>query len=73
MAPSWISSAHERWLGGEELDFALDMDGYRLQPFLGLKIALSGIEPRAYYLILWLHPLPTDLPSQSTEEELWFS
>jgi hypothetical protein len=45
---SWISSAHERWLAGEELDVKADLQDFRLQPFLGLRIAISGIEPRKF-------------------------
>ncbi|WRT67010.1 uncharacterized protein IL334_003976 [Kwoniella shivajii] len=45
MEPSWIEDAHAQWLNGEELDTELDQENHRLLPFVGLKIAMSGIEP----------------------------
>ena len=45
MAPSWIQNGHARWLKGEELDLMSEIEIHKLKPFLGLKIAISGIEP----------------------------
>ncbi|WVW83245.1 hypothetical protein I302_105264 [Kwoniella bestiolae CBS 10118] len=45
MLPSWIEDAHSQWLNGDELDNEADHEEHRLLPFVGLKIAMSGIEP----------------------------
>ncbi|WWC69573.1 uncharacterized protein I206_103516 [Kwoniella pini CBS 10737] len=45
MKPSWIEEAHAAWLNGDELDIEADEENHRLLPFIGLKIAMSGIEP----------------------------
>ncbi|WWD01536.1 hypothetical protein V866_008481 [Kwoniella sp. B9012] len=45
MTPSWIEDAHSQWLNGDELDNEADQEEHRLLPFVGLKIAMSGIEP----------------------------
>ncbi|GMK55402.1 hypothetical protein CspeluHIS016_0204580 [Cutaneotrichosporon spelunceum] len=44
LSPSWINDAYERWLTGETLDVPASIEAHRLQPFIGLKIAISGIE-----------------------------
>ncbi|CAK9780911.1 hypothetical protein CC85DRAFT_62497 [Cutaneotrichosporon oleaginosum] len=44
LSPSWINDAHQRWLNGETLDVPASVEAHRLQPFIGLKIAISGIE-----------------------------
>ncbi|KAL1411271.1 protein kinase activating protein dpb11 [Vanrija albida] len=44
MAPSWIRDAHAKWIAGGELDFASSVESHRLQPFLGLKISITGID-----------------------------
>ena len=45
MIPLWIEDAHRQWLEGKEVDVSEESEKYRLQPFNGLKIAISGIEP----------------------------
>jgi DNA replication regulator DPB11 len=44
MAPSWIQNSHAKWLKGEELDLASEAETHKLKPFVGLRIAISGIE-----------------------------
>ncbi|BEI85351.1 hypothetical protein CcaverHIS002_0507520 [Cutaneotrichosporon cavernicola] len=44
LSPSWINDAYQRWLTGEKLDVPASVEAHRLQPFIGLKIAISGID-----------------------------
>ncbi len=48
MAPSWIQNGHARWLKGEELELKGEMETHNLKPFVGLRVAISGIEPSAH-------------------------
>lgn len=42
----WIEEAHKMWLESEEWDEVELLQGFKLQPFVGLRISMSGIEPR---------------------------
>jgi DNA replication regulator DPB11 len=44
MTPEWIKESHEIWLRGDQIDLPWMQQEYRMQPFQGLKIAISGIE-----------------------------
>lgn len=48
MTPEWIRSAHECWLGGDDIKQAELQESHYLLPFQGLKIAISGIENRLF-------------------------
>lgn len=59
MTPEWIQQAHDDWIKGIDLDPEAvsyirargqqadfqDLSPWKLKPFVGLKIAISGIEP----------------------------
>ncbi|KAK4687729.1 DNA replication regulator DPB11, partial [Tremellales sp. Uapishka_1] len=45
LSPSWIQVSHRRWLMAEDLDVQEDLENYKLLPFIGLTISISGIEP----------------------------
>ena len=44
MTPEWIRESHEVWLRGDHVELEWMQQEYRMQPFQGLKIAISGIE-----------------------------
>ena len=41
----WIVDSHRRYIHAEEVNWQEDMERFRLLPFSGLTIAMSGIEP----------------------------
>ncbi|EIW69569.1 hypothetical protein TREMEDRAFT_62429 [Tremella mesenterica DSM 1558] len=45
MTPQWIEHGHERWLAGEEFLPSEDLSEWKLKPFAGLRISITGIEP----------------------------
>lgn len=55
--PEWISACYERWLAGEGLEKVLEMKEFRLKPFKGLKIALTGVEPSEFTHRTQPHPV----------------
>lgn len=44
MVPDWIRKSHEMWIEAEQIDLVEMQEEFRMQPFQGLKIAISGIE-----------------------------
>lgn len=48
MKPSWITDVHASWLSGDDPmgEDQESIDPWRLQPFEGLKITISGFENR---------------------------
>ncbi|ORX39769.1 hypothetical protein BD324DRAFT_233372 [Kockovaella imperatae] len=45
MTPEWVLHSHSRYIHAEDVNLDDDMDRFRLLPFIGLTIAMSGIEP----------------------------
>ncbi|KAI0833823.1 hypothetical protein BC628DRAFT_1499098 [Trametes gibbosa] len=44
MHPSWIIESHKIWLKGDDVDVAEGLDQFRLPPFTGVVLSVSGIE-----------------------------
>ncbi|KAI0636255.1 hypothetical protein C8Q77DRAFT_1102527 [Trametes polyzona] len=44
MHPSWITESHKIWLKGDDVDVAESIEQYRLPPFAGVVLCVSGIE-----------------------------
>ncbi|OSC98510.1 hypothetical protein PYCCODRAFT_1480561 [Trametes coccinea BRFM310] len=44
MHPSWITESHKVWLRGDDVDVAESIKNYRLPPFSGVVLCVSGIE-----------------------------
>ncbi|KAI0648707.1 hypothetical protein C8Q79DRAFT_1007282 [Trametes meyenii] len=44
MHPSWVIESHKVWLRGDDVDVAESIEQYRLPPFAGVVLCVSGIE-----------------------------
>ncbi|KAI0327027.1 hypothetical protein GY45DRAFT_1257833 [Cubamyces sp. BRFM 1775] len=44
MHPSWITESHKVWLRGDDVDVEESIRQYRLPPFAGVVLCVSGIE-----------------------------
>ncbi|KAI0656497.1 hypothetical protein C8Q70DRAFT_1012254 [Cubamyces menziesii] len=44
MHPSWITESHKIWLRGDDVDVEESVKQYRLPPFAGVVLCVSGIE-----------------------------
>ncbi|KAH9902436.1 hypothetical protein C8Q73DRAFT_3906 [Cubamyces lactineus] len=44
MHPSWITESHKIWLRGDDVDVEESVKRYRLPPFTGVVLCISGIE-----------------------------
>ncbi|KAL7422194.1 protein kinase activating protein dpb11 [Cryptotrichosporon argae] len=44
MAPDWIHDSYNKWEAGEEVDMEQSIEMFRLQPFFGLTIAVTGVD-----------------------------
>ena len=69
MAPSWIQNGHAKWLKGEELDLEAEMETHKLKPFVGLRIAISGIEPCPFLGVLGFRSL-TRIPTVDRRRQI---
>lgn len=56
LTPEWITDIHTRYLKGEDLDIDASSANHRLLPFLGLRIAITGMEDlqRRKQLVHWI-------------------